>query len=65
MTTNKVLWKGTIAGTKKDKYHNVYGPAKGIDDKYLIAYNFSQIMSEQLPDILSGLRKALEQEPHE
>ncbi|MCD6197113.1 MAG: hypothetical protein J7K15_00880 [Deltaproteobacteria bacterium] len=60
MTTNDVLWKGTIAGTREDKYHNVYGLAEGIDGKHIIAYNFSQIMSEQLPDILSGLRKALE-----
>ena len=65
MTTNEVLWKGTIAGTREDKYHNVYGLARGIDGKHIIAYNFSQIMSEQLPDILSGLRNALEKEPHE
>ncbi|PXF54603.1 MAG: hypothetical protein C4B58_15790 [Deltaproteobacteria bacterium] len=52
------------AGTKKDN-HNVYGLARGIDGKHIIAYNFSQIMSEQLPDILSGLRKALEKEPYE
>ena len=31
MTTNDVLWKGTIAGTREDKYHNVYGLAEGID----------------------------------
>jgi hypothetical protein len=65
MTTNDVLWKGTIAGTREDKYHNVYGLARGMDGKHIIAYNFSQIMSEQLPGILSGLRKALEKEPHE
>jgi hypothetical protein len=65
MTTNEILWKATIAGTREDKYHNVYDLAKGIDGKHLIAYNFSQIISEQLPDILSGLRKAMEKEPHE
>jgi hypothetical protein len=60
MTTNEVLWKRTIAGTREDKYHNVYGLAKGMDGKHIIAYNFSQIMYEQMPDILSGLRKALQ-----
>ncbi len=60
INTNEILWKGTIAGTREDKYHNVYGLARGIDGKHIIAYNFSQIMSEQLPDILSGLRNALQ-----
>ena len=62
MTTDKILWKGLIAGRREDKYHSVYDLAGGANGKHLIAYNFSRIISEQIPGILSGLRRTLEEE---
>jgi hypothetical protein len=62
METNDVIWVGKISGTREDKYHSVYGLAMGKEGKDLLAYNFSRILSEQMPGVLSGLRETLRSE---
>jgi hypothetical protein len=62
METKEVVWVGKISGTREDKYHSVYGLAMGREGKDLLAYNFSRILSEQMPGVLSGLHRTLRDE---
>ncbi len=54
--TGKLLWKGCLAGHRRDKFYNVYQLAKGKDGKHVIAYNFSELLAEEFRRILPELR---------
>jgi len=59
LKNGRVVWQDRVTGKLRDKYNNVYGLAGGRDGKHVIAYNFSEILSASLPEVLAGIRSAM------
>jgi hypothetical protein len=43
----------------EDKFHTVYGLARGREGKNVLSWNFARIIDAHLPDIMTSLRTSL------
>jgi len=59
MKSGKIVWDDRVTGSREDKYNNIYSLTKGRDGKHLIAYNFAAILAEKLPEIETGISRAM------
>ncbi|NTV14309.1 MAG: hypothetical protein HGA96_10335 [Desulfobulbaceae bacterium] len=60
MQSGRLVWQDRISGHREDKYNNIYRLTQGRDGKHLIAYNFATILAERLPEIESGISRAMQ-----
>lgn len=63
MKSGQIIWDDRITGRREDKYNNIYSLTRGRDGKHLIAYNFAAILAERLPEIESGISRAMRENP--
>ena len=56
---NEIIWSHELKGGRVDKYYNIYQLTDGKEGKHIISYNFSEILKEQMPSALEGMRLAM------
>lgn len=59
MKSGRIIWDDRITGRREDKYNNIYSLTRGRDGKHLIAHNFAAILADRLPEIQTGISRAI------
>ena len=59
LATNEIVWRSRLNGSRDDKYYNVYSLSKGKEGKHLIAWNFAEIMTPEVLELIPSLHEAL------